>query len=126
MMDPITDYQDIILADLTEIALHLISEFAGFEDDDFEVIRTMHRNRIPAVQDKETNIDGVRLFLEGPYVKTLAADLPTDKRISLLPRQFALCQHSVVKLRMDYTLLIRDGKAYVSGCFSSLKRKFQS
>ena len=86
----------------------------------------MHRNRIPAVQDKETNIDGIRLFLEWPNVKTLAADLPTDKRIRLLPRQFALCQHNAVELRLDYTLLITDGKAYVSDCFASLKRKFQS
>jgi len=59
-------------------------------------------------------------------VKTLAADLPTDKRISLLPRQFALCQHKAVELRMDYTLPSTDGKANVSDCFASLKRKFQT
>jgi hypothetical protein len=59
-------------------------------------------------------------------VKTLAADLPTDKRISLLPRQFALCQHNAVELRMDYTPPSTDGKANVSDCIASLKRKFQT
>lgn len=110
MMDTVPDNQNIVLPDFAEILLHLVSEFAGFEHNDFEVVRTVHRNGIPAVEDQETHIDGIRLFLEWPDVKTLAADLSTDKRICLLPRQFALCQHNAVELRMDYTLLSTDDK----------------
>ena len=126
VMNTITYYQNIVLPDLAQIVLHLISKLAGLEDDNFKVVRPVNRNRIPAVQDKETNVDGIRLFLEWPDVETLAADLPTDKRIRLLPRQFALCQHNAVELRMDYTLPTTAGKEYVSGCFASLKGEFQS
>ena len=58
-----------------------------------EVVWTMHRNGVAAVQDQETNIDGIRLFLEWPDVKTLAADLPTDHERRMYSWIAALIHH---------------------------------